>query len=153
MYGKRTRPSVALVISMIALFVALGGTAGAVVSAAVPLAKRALTADNAKKLSGQSAAQILSQAAQTPGPASSAGGLVTVKTAPWSLAPGGESDFQASCDAGQKAIAGGWEDPGGWSHSWDSRPSADGSGWRTFVTTSSNASGAQSGNVYAICLK
>ena len=48
----KKRPSAALIVAMIALFVALGGTAGAVVTAAVPLAKRALIADNAKKLNG-----------------------------------------------------------------------------------------------------
>jgi hypothetical protein len=51
------RPSPALVVAIIALFVALGGTAGAVVAAAVPLAKRALVADNAKKLGGQTGQQ------------------------------------------------------------------------------------------------
>ena len=44
--GRRLSP--AFVVAMIALFVALGGTAGAVVTAAVPLAKRALVADKAK---------------------------------------------------------------------------------------------------------
>jgi hypothetical protein len=44
--GRRVSP--AFVVAMIALFVALGGTAGAVVTAAVPLAKRALVADKAK---------------------------------------------------------------------------------------------------------
>ena len=52
MNAWKKRPSAAFVVAMIALFVALGGTAGAVVSAAVPLAKRALVADNAKKLGG-----------------------------------------------------------------------------------------------------
>ena len=47
---KKRRPSPALVVATIALFVALGGSAGAVVTAAVPLAKRALVADNAKKV-------------------------------------------------------------------------------------------------------
>jgi hypothetical protein len=42
------RLSPALVVAMLALFVALCGTAGAVVTAAVPLAKRALIADKAK---------------------------------------------------------------------------------------------------------
>jgi hypothetical protein len=52
------RPSPAFVVAVIALFVALGGTAGAVVNAAMPLAKRALVADNAKKLGGQTASQL-----------------------------------------------------------------------------------------------
>jgi hypothetical protein len=44
--GRRVSP--ALVVAMIALFVALCGSAGAVVTATVPLAKRALVADRAK---------------------------------------------------------------------------------------------------------
>ena len=55
---KMRRPSPALVVSTVALFVALGGTAGAVVTQAVPLAKRALVAENAKKLGGQTPAQV-----------------------------------------------------------------------------------------------
>jgi hypothetical protein len=52
------RPSPALVVGAIALFVALGGTAGAVATGTVPLAKRALAADNARKLDGLTATQI-----------------------------------------------------------------------------------------------
>ena len=52
---RMKRPSPAFVVAMVALFVALGGTAGAVVTAAVPLAKRALVADNAKKVGGLTA--------------------------------------------------------------------------------------------------
>ena len=59
---KRSSP--ALVVAMAALFVALGGTAGAVVTAAVPLAKRALVADNAKKLNGVTASQLGAVAVQ-----------------------------------------------------------------------------------------
>ena len=58
------RSTAALVVAMLSLFVALSGTAGAVVSAAVPLAKRALVADNSKKVGGQTPAQIAQQAAQ-----------------------------------------------------------------------------------------
>jgi hypothetical protein len=153
MNAWRKRPSAAFVVAMIALFVALGGTAGAVVSAAVPLAKRALVADNAKKLGGQSAAQIVSQASQAPGPASSAAGLMSIKSAPWSLSPGTGNDFQVTCDSGQKAISGGYDDPGGWAHPWDTRPSADGGSWKVYIGLTSSAPGAQSGNVYAVCVK
>lgn len=154
MQGKRMRrPSVALVVAMMALFVALSGTAGAVVSAAVPLAKRALNADNAKKLGGQSASQIVSQAAQTPGPASSAAGIVSVKTGTWSLGPGTGGNFTVACDAGQKAVSGGWSDPGDSSNSYQSLPTGDGAGWTTNIWTSYFATGSQSGTVYAICLK
>jgi hypothetical protein len=154
MTSKRCkRPSPALVVATVALFVALGGTAGAVVNAAVPLAKRALTADNAKKLGGQTSQQIAQQAAQLPGPASSAAGLVTVKTGTWSLTPGRSADFTIACDSPQKAIGGGWDDPNGYGHSWDDRPTADGSGWRVYVSLSENASGTQTGGLYAVCIK
>lgn len=158
------RPTPSFVISLVALFFALGGTAGALTTAAVPLAKRALLADNAKKLEGKTSAQLLATAAkaaqqaaaaaaQAPGPASSGAGLITVKSVPWSIAPNQGADFTAQCDAGQKAISGGWEDPSGWGHSWDSRPTPDGAGWKIYVTVGSNAPGAQSGTVYAVCLK
>ena len=147
------RPSPALVVATVALFVALGGTAGAVVTAAVPLAKRALVADNAKKVGGQTPAQIVSQASEVPGPATTAAGLVSVKTGAWSLGPDGNADFTVTCDSGQKAVAGGWDDPSGWAHAWDDRPTADGTGWRMYVTVSDNAPGAQSGGLYAVCLR
>ena len=83
----RKMPSPALVIAVLALFVSLSGTA--VAAGVVPLAKRALTADNSKKLGGQTADSIAASAAQRPGPASSAAGLFTVKSTAWSLGPGG----------------------------------------------------------------
>jgi len=167
---RMKRPSPALVVAMVALFVALGGTAGAVVTAAVPLAKRALTADkaktalvadNAKKLGGQTSSQIASQAAeqavskasQVPGPASTAAGLVAIKTGTWSLNPRGGGNFTVMCDAGQRVVAGGWADPGDYSSSYQSLPTGDGSGWTTNIWTSGSAPGAQSGTIYAICIK
>jgi hypothetical protein len=165
-------PSPAMTVALVALFVALSGTAFAVGSGVVPLAKRALTADNAKvanlakkatvadnaqKLGGQDAAalarQAVAQASQAPGPASTAAGLITVKTATWTLGPKTQRDFAVSCDAGQKAVSGGWQDPGGWAYSWDTRPTSDGTGWSTLLSVDSDAPGAQSGTVYAICLK
>jgi hypothetical protein len=153
MFKRFKRPSPALVVATVALFVALGGTAGAVVNAAVPLAKRALSADNAKKLGGQTSQQIAQQAAQLPGPASSAAGLVTIKTGSWSLTPARGGDFTVTCDAPQKAVGGGWEDPEGWAHSWDDRPTADGSGWKVYVSLSENAPGTQTGGLYAVCIR
>jgi len=169
------KPSPALVVAMVALFAALGGYAAA--ATAVPLAKRALKADtaknalvaeNAKKLSGRTLQDLLGSAAKTaegiaqdaaagaveqPGPASTVAGLITVKTAPWSIGPGQQSDTTVACDAGQKAISGGWEDPTGWGHAWDSRPSTDGSSWRTFISVSTQAPGVQSGTLYVVCVK
>ncbi len=147
------RSTAALVVAMLSLFVALGGTAGAVVSAAVPLAKRALVADNAKKVGGQTPAQIAAQAGAQPGPASTAAGLVTVKTGGWSLAANAQGDFTLMCDSGQKVVGGGWDDPGGWAHSWDDRPTSDGAGWHVYLTMSSTAPGSQSGSLYAVCLR
>ena len=157
---RMKRPSPALAVAMVSLFVALGGTAGAVVSAAVPLAKRALVADNAKKLGGQTSQQIVSQAvtqavsqaSQAPGPASTASALVTIKTAPWSLGGGQANDFAAACDAGQKVIAGGYDNPSGDALALDTRPGPDGASWRVFLLNLS-PSAAASGNVFATCLK
>jgi hypothetical protein len=147
------RPSPAFVVAMVALFVALGGTAGAVVTATVPLAKRALVADNAMKLGGQSPQQIASQAAARPGPASTAAGLVTIKPGTWSLGPDGDADFMVTCDSGQKVIGGGWDDPNGYAHAWDDRPTVDGTGWRMYITVVDSAPGTQSGGLYAVCLR
>ena len=149
----KKRPSVAFVVAMLALFVALGGTAGAVVSGAVPLAKRALVSDNAKKLGGQSPSAHVQRASQAPGPASSAAGIVSIKTGTWSLNPGVEGTFTVTCDAGQKAISGGWSDPGDWSSSYQSLPTSDGAGWTRNIYSSDWASGTQSGTLYAICIK
>jgi hypothetical protein len=146
------RPSAGLVVAMIALFVALGGTAGAVVTAAVPLAKRALVADNAKKLAGQTPSQIVSQAASAPGPASTAAGLVSVKTAPFALSANGQGSFTATCDAGQKAIGGGYANPVGTAFSVDTGPTSDGSGWTIYLLEGSGNSVA-AGLIQAICLK
>ena len=117
------RPSPAFVVAVIALFVGLTGTAGAVATQVVPLAKRALVADkaktattaktaliaeNAKKLGGQTSAQIVQAASQAPGPASSALGLVTTKTGSAQIAAGSGGAYQVQCDAGQKVISGGF---------------------------------------------
>ena len=112
----KKRPSAGLVVAMIALFVALGGTAGAVVTAAVPLAKRALVADNAKKVGGQTAPQIAARGAKAavalspPGAreASTAAGLVSTKTQSAQLGAGAAQAFQIVCDAGQKVLSGGF---------------------------------------------
>ena len=72
-------PSPAMVVAMLALLVALSGTA--VAAGIVPKAKVAL---NSLKLQGKTAAQV---AALAPAP-TTVGGLVAIKTAPWSLGPG-----------------------------------------------------------------
>jgi Na+-transporting methylmalonyl-CoA/oxaloacetate decarboxylase gamma subunit len=66
----RKRPSPALVVALLALFISLSGTA--VAAGVVPLAKRALSADkakvadNARKLEGKTAAALLQHRRRVP---------------------------------------------------------------------------------------
>jgi hypothetical protein len=156
------RPSPAFVIAMIALFVALGGTAGAVVTAAVPLAKKALLAENAKKLGGQTSAQIIASASakgaqaalqQSPAgarPASSVVSLVTTKTGTGQISAGGAQSFSVACDAGQKVVGGGFSSDqvvlG-----FDSYPSNE-TTW-SFFLGNLNSSAAANVSLYASCVK
>ncbi len=151
MFGRLPRPSPAMVVALIALFIAMTGTA--VAAGVVPLAKRALVADNALKLQGKTPAAWVANAGNLPSPATTAAGLVTIKTAQWSVSPGRGTDFATACDSGQKAIAGGWDDPEGWGHEWDSRPSADGGSWRLYVSVGTGAPATQTGGLYVVCLK
>ena len=130
-------------MALLALFVALSGTA--VAAGIVP---RARLADNATKLQGKTPAQV---AALAPAPSSLAGYL-TVKSASWTLAASADGDFSAACDAGQKAIAGGYDNPSGTALGVDTRPTSDGSGWRVYIFNASSTAGA-SGSVYAVCLR
>jgi hypothetical protein len=150
MLRKIRLPSRAMAVALIALFVALGGTAGAATYAIVPLAKRALSADNAKKLQGKTAAQLVEQAAETPGPASSAADLVSTKTGQATIAPQNATDQTVSCDPGQKAIAGGYTTPQTVA-ALDTRPTSDQSGWSIFLL---NLENSQTANVtlYAVCV-
>jgi hypothetical protein len=141
MFHRIPRPSPALVVALIALFVALSGTA-----VAAGVVAHAKLADNASKLQGKSPAQV---AALAPSPASLAG-YITVKSAPYSLAAHQGTEFTATCDAGQKAIGGGYDNPQGDAFSFDTRPTPDGSGWRIYLGTADMAS---SGSVYAVCLR
>jgi hypothetical protein len=151
------RPSPALVVAVIALFVALGGTAGAVATQAVPLAKRALVADNAKKLGGQTSAQItaravqqaVQRASQAPGPASTAAGLVVVKSQTGQIPAGGAQPLQVACDAGQKVMGGGFASDQ-LVLGLDSFPSND-TTWSVFLGNLDDAAPANV-TVYATCL-
>ena len=152
MFASRfKRPTPAFLIAMLALFVALGGTAGAVATATVPLAKRALVAENAKRLGGQTSAQIVAKAAQAPGPAASASGLITVKTQPAGSVPADNSlpAFSATCDAGSKVVGGGMSSDGA-VVTFDSYPKGD-AAWEVIV--GNFGSSPANVSVYAICLK
>lgn len=144
MLGKRIRlPGPAMMVALLALFVALSGTA--VAAGIVPLAKRALVADNAKKLNGSTLKDIVG------GIATAAPALVSVQTQPWSLNAGGGNDFSVACASGAKAIAGGYENPTGDAVALDTRPSSDQTAWKIFLQNISSSAGA-SGTLYAICL-
>lgn len=152
------RPTPAFVVGMIALFVALGGTAGAVATQAVPLAKRALVAENAKKLGGQTPAQLTARAVQqavqqasaAPGPASSAAGLVVIKTASGSLGPNAVQQLNVSCDAGQKVLGGGFS-TNEFVFGFDSWPSSD-TTWSMYLGNGSETAPANV-TLYATCLR
>jgi hypothetical protein len=159
MEGKlMKRPSPALVVATIALFVALGGTAGAVVTAAVPLAKRAFVSDNAKKLNGFTANQIATASVAValkespPGAraAASAAGLVSTKTATGSLAADGQGEFTVACDSGQKAVGGGFSSDGS-VFNYDSYPASDGT-WKLYLANGSSTAAANV-TLYATCIK
>ncbi len=151
------RSVAALAVALIALFVALGGTAGASEQKAVPLAKHALVADNAKKLGGQTAAQIIAKgavagaalSAQTAGPASTAASLVTTKTGTVQIAANDASGTNVACDAGSKVVGGGITSDGA-VLTIDSYPLNDttwSAGGLNIGTSAANAT------VYAVCLK
>lgn len=150
MKGRALRPSPALVVATIALFVALGGTAGAVVSQVVPRAK---VADNAKKLGGKTYAQVVAaaaaQAAKTPGPASSAAGLVTIKTGTANLGVDGQGEFTVTCDPGQKVAGGGFTSDGA-VFNLDSFPASD-AAWRLYLVN--GGSGPANITLYATCVR
>jgi hypothetical protein len=143
---------------MIALFVALGGTAGAVVTAAVPLAKRALVADNSKKLGGQTAGQITAKATTTafglspagPRPASTASATIAVKTAPGALATDEGKPFSVSCDAGQRVAAGGFSTEGA-VIAFDSYP-ANGTTWTLYLVNLNETAPANL-TLHATCVR
>jgi hypothetical protein len=148
----RKRPSPALVLAVLALFVSLSGTA--VAAGVVPLAKRALSADkakvadNAKKLEGQTAAAILAKAAQTPGPASSAAGLVNIKQAADSLTANSGREFVIACDGGKKVVSGGFASDGD-VLSFDSRPMSDVAWGMNLVNIGDGNAGV---TLYAVCI-
>ena len=156
---RMKRPSPAFVVAMVALFVALGGTAGAVVTAAVPLAKRALVADNAKKLGGQTAPQIAAQAAKAavtlspPGAreASTAVGLVSTKTQPAQLGAGAAQLYQVACDSGQKVLSGGFVADNAVIIAVASGPASD-TTWAIGLLNLDDSAPANA-NLYAICIK
>jgi len=74
----------------------------------------------------------------------------SVHKTPYTLGPDGENVITGSCDAGQKAVSGGF-DSNGVVFSFDSRPTDADDGWRIDLANADSASSA-SGLVYVVCL-
>ncbi len=152
--------------------VSLTGTA--VAAGVVPLAKRALTADNAKRLGGQSAAQVVAAASARAVDADhlqgktadelvrlaqpkSVAGLFSLKQGQFTMgaSPSRDKaqnlDLTIPCDAGQKAISGGFQYSQAEAFIVESGPTADGKSWHMQIENSSTADGAF-GNTYVICV-
>ena len=160
--SKLRRPSPAFVVAAAALFMSISGTAYA--AGVVPLAKRALVANNAVKLQGKSARQVASmpgpatylngyqaeEIADMPGPASTASSLVTTNSAPFALAPGEQKDFSSQCPGSSKALSGGFASPNAVLAA-DTRPTANGTGWTLYLINMSDTVSA-TGNVQVVCL-
>jgi hypothetical protein len=102
-------------------------------------------------LNGLSAAQI----AATPGPASSIpASLFTYRTDSFELdSEGAVSRVKASCQAGERVVAGGWDQVEGAGYVLNDSPAADGSGWNFTIWGESGNNLAAIGTVWAVCVK
>jgi hypothetical protein len=164
---KRNLGGPALVLALIALFVALGE--GAVAAGIVPLAKHAITAataSNALKLGGKTPAQIKTSLRGAVGPAGPTGAQGVAGSAQVSLhtqtfnldvagTDGGTGTITATCGSGQKAVGGGYLTDGalgltGGVLGSDSGPTAADDGWSVSLDNL-DGSAAHTGKVYAIC--
>lgn len=164
------RPSPSLVISLVALFVALSGTA--IAAGIVPRARLADRALNANKLQGLTASgvwskpgpattlggktfeQVLALIASTPGPASSIQEHITIVSTGWAINPAQVSRTAATCPAGKKVIAGGFDTSFGTPYALGSHPTSDGTGWVAVMATVDEGptQGAAGGSVWAVCV-
>ena len=179
MRRKLRLPSPAMFVALMSLFVALAGTGWA--QDAVPLARRALTADtakvattarNAQRLQGRTAAaiaatpgpatdartlngQTAAQIASTPGPASSLpASAITYRTQSWSVNNEDEvARDTALCQTGEKVIGGGWDQASGVVLTTRDQPLPDGSGWRVHLFAESGNDLPASGTIWAVCLR
>jgi hypothetical protein len=148
----------ALVIACLALLISMGSTA--VAAGVVPLAKRALIADNARKLQGKTPAEVMSAAGRVAadiagkaeGPPSTAAGLISIKQGAWTLSPDQAGDATVTCDNGQKAIAGGYDTASGAVLALDTRPVSSGGAWKIRLLNPDEDAGAN-GTLYTVCIR
>jgi hypothetical protein len=134
MYKRIHWPSPAFVLALLALLVALSGTA--VAAGIVPVAKRALVALAQTK--SVSSFITLKQGLFSMPKAPNSGGAATL-------------DLTLPCDAGQKAISGGFQFSQAPSYLDESGPTADGKAWHLLIENDSTADGSF-GNTYVICV-
>lgn len=140
------KPTPEFAIAVLALLVALAGPASAVVDAAVPLARRALVAENAKKLNGQTARKV----ASIPGPASTAAGVVTTRTKDVVITPGPGNFFTIDCDPTEKVIGAGYASTAAVLNLFLSQPSTERT-WRLgFLNIGDKTATTR---LYAICIR
>ncbi len=139
--SKIRLPSPAAVLAAIALFVALSGTA--VAAGIVAKAKFAL---NAGKLQGQTAAQV----AALPGPASAAVDLVATRSTSISIPANAARVLTIACQAGEKALSGGYT-TNGVVLSASTAPSSDGASWQMALVNIGDSTAT--GTAYAVCVK
>jgi hypothetical protein len=175
MFRNIHRPSAATVIAVLALFVALSGTA--VAAGVVPLAARALVADNAKKVQGKDVAALLAHEALPakrslvaenalklggvtaadiagmPSPASSSAGLVTVKSLAVGQVPKDNytHNFRITCDSGLRVLAAGFS-ADNVVGSYESYP-LDQSTWSMDLAHDGSNPAPANVTLYAICVK
>ena len=90
--------------------------------------------------------------ARLPSPPTTLLGRLSVVSVDYSLNPRETKDVTASCPAGKKAIAGGWDNPNGDNVAFDSRPTAE-NAWtvKVFNVTPTTGGSVGAGKVYAVC--
>jgi hypothetical protein len=128
-------PSPAFVISLVALFVALGGTT----YAATSLPKNSVGTK-----------QIKNNAVTSKKIARGAIGLQTVKSSQVNIGPDQQNGASANCPAGTKALSGGWDSAGGNFEVRRSEPTSANAGWQVIVVNNSLTTLL---TVYAVCSK
>ena len=143
-----SKPSPAMMVALVALFVSLTSTA----VAQGPVVKRALFANNAGKLQGSTRAQVIAQAVRAVPPAqvTSVRGLVSTSSREFFALPGSGTTEPVSCTSG-RAISAYWTTV------------ADGEGvpvtitptnestWR-FIIKNLRADGPARGTITLVCL-
>ncbi|HXY84413.1 MAG TPA: hypothetical protein VEH52_02940 [Gaiellaceae bacterium] len=140
---RKVVPSPAMAVALLALAVALSGTA--VAAGVVPVARRAYSADNAKKLQGLTASQLVAK--------SDPALRMTLATSDWSLIPGQAGVVDVFCVAPTRPISGGFTNvtPGNPTplvYSIDSLP--DGSTWKMILVNDSLYS--VKGTAWTVCV-